>query len=370
MSRLEINDLVKRFDGVTALAGAGLTVPAGRLTAVLGPSGCGKTTLLKCVTGFERADGGEIRVGGQVLSGPGRHVPPHRRRVAIVPQEGALFPHLSVLGNVLYGLDRADRRTGRAEEMLALVGLDGYGHRMPHQLSGGQQQRVAVARALAPRPSLILLDEPFSALDAGLRTEVREDVRAALRAAGATAVIVTHDQVEALSLADEVAVMRGGTVLQSGPPTSVYHRPADAWVAGFVGEANLLPGTTRAGTAGTALGSIPLAEPPPGEGTPVTVLVRPEQIGLGPAPDGRAGVRATVTDLRFHGRDWRLTLHVEGRSGDPDGGTTVLATLPGTAHLAVGDTVDIHCTGPAHHWPASAPAHEDSVLDLVPGPPD
>src|SRR5690606_34028059 len=237
MSQLDLRGLTKRFGAVTALAGADLTVPAGTLTAVLGPSGCGKTTLLRCLAGFERLDDGEILVDGRVVAGPGKHTRPERRHVVTVPQEGALFPHLSVRDNVAFGLTRDERRSGRAEEVLGLVGLAGYGDRMPHHLSGGQQQRVAVARALAPRPSVILLDEPFSALDAGLRADLRRDVRAALRADKATGILVTHDQNEALSVADQVAVMRDGRVLQSGPAVEVYRRPVDPWVAAFVGEA-------------------------------------------------------------------------------------------------------------------------------------
>ncbi len=194
-------------------------------------------------------------------------MPPHRRRVGIVPQEGALFPHLSVFDNVAYGLDRTGRRDGRVEAVLALVGLEGLAGRMPHQLSGGQQQRVAVARALAPRPPVVLLDEPFSALDAALRADLRRDVRDALRADGATAVLVTHDQNEALSVADDVAVMRDGRIVQGGPPADVYRQPTDPWVAAFVGESVWLTATIEGTTAKTALGSIPSWESRAGPGS-------------------------------------------------------------------------------------------------------
>src|SRR5690606_34432698 len=224
---------------------------------------CGKTTLLRCIAGFERIDEGSIRLGDSVVAGPGVHQPPHRRRFAVVPQEGALFPHLSVAGNVGYGLDRAARDRGRVDEVLELVGLAGYGRRMPHELSGGQQQRVAVARALAPRPAMILLDEPFSALDAPLRAEPRRDVRPALHEDGATAILATHDQEEALSLADQVAVMRDGRVVQQGTPTSVYAAPADAWVGGFVGGAVLLPGSRSPAGVRTVLGDLALRGAPP-----------------------------------------------------------------------------------------------------------
>src|SRR5918995_5329936 len=259
MSTLTVRGVAKAFGRTQALAGVDLSVASGGFVAVLGPSGCGKTTLLRCIAGFERIDGGEVTIDGRLLAGGRVHMPPHRRRVAVVPQEGALFPHLCVGDNVAYGLDRMARRSGRVAEVLALVGLAGFEQRMPHELSGGQQQRVAVARALAPRPPLVLLDEPFSALDAGLRVELRRDVRAALRADGATAVLVTHDQGEALSMADEIAVMRAGRIVQGGSPTDVYRAPADLWVAGFIGEAVLVPAAMDGRCARTALGDLVVA---------------------------------------------------------------------------------------------------------------
>ena len=224
VSELVVRGLEKSFGSVRVLEELDLVVPAGRLAAVLGPSGCGKTTLLRIVAGFETADRGTVVLAGVQVAGPGVHLPPERRRVGVVPQEGALFPHLTVAGNVGFGLSRAQRRAGRIDELLGLVGLGGFGHRMPYEFSGGQQQRIALARALAPEPALVLLDEPFSALDTGLRAAVREDVRSALRAAGATAVLVTHDQEEALSMADLVAVMGVATSLRP-PPRASCMRP-------------------------------------------------------------------------------------------------------------------------------------------------
>ncbi|SCF39442.1 ABC transporter ATP-binding protein [Micromonospora mirobrigensis] len=343
MSEVGLTGVVKRYGAVTALAGVDLTVPAGALTAVLGPSGCGKTTLLRCLAGFERLDAGEIRVDGRTVAGGGRHVPAHRRRIAVVPQEGALFPHLSVAANVGYGLDRSARRGERVDEVLALVGLAGYGDRMPHQLSGGQQQRVAVARALAPRPSLVLLDEPFSALDAGLRAGLRHDIRAALRADGATGVLVTHDQGEALSVADRVVVLRTGRVVQAGTPSEVYREPADPWVAGFVGEAVLLPAVAEAGRAATPLGLLPIAGGVP-DG-PVTVLVRPEQVRV--VPGGSSGaVAATVLRHDFHGHDALVALRLAD-------GTRVTARVwdPGEP-VPVGVEVAVAVAGAARAWPA------------------
>jgi iron(III) transport system ATP-binding protein len=336
----------KSYGPVPALAGVDLDVPAGGLTAVLGPSGCGKTTLLRCVAGFTRLDAGEILVGDRRVAGPGVHAPPERRQVAVVPQEGALFPHLSVAGNVGYGLGRSARRSGRIEEVLALVGLAGCEDRMPYQLSGGQQQRVAVARALAPRPGLVLLDEPFSALDAGLRAEVRRDVREALRADRATAVLVTHDQGEALSVADRVAVMRAGRIVQSGTPAEVYRDPADAWVADFVGEAVLLPARIHDRVARTALGELSVHRGASGDGL---VLVRPEQVEVLPAPEGRA-VAATVARQDFFGHDALLALEL-------DDGTKVAARIFGAGSQApgIGQRVGLRVRGPVLAYPELDP---------------
>ncbi|MFG3000757.1 ABC transporter ATP-binding protein [Streptomyces sp. NPDC048340] len=314
MTDVQITGVSKSYGpGAPVLRGLDLTVPAGTLAALLGPSGCGKTTLLRIVAGFLRADAGTVTVGGRTLSGPGVHLPPEHRRIGIVPQEGALFPHLSVAHNVAFGLighARAERRS-RTEEMLELVGLGGYGKRMPHELSGGQQQRVALARALAPEPALVLLDEPFNALDSALRSGVRADVRTALRATGATALLVTHDQQEALSTADLVAVVRDGRVAQCDTPQELYRRPADPWVARFVGDAVLIPGTADHGTATTVLGRLPLAAPPVGR-SEGTVLLRPEQLQL---TETATAAQGTVTDVTFYGHDAMVTVSVDGLEG-------------------------------------------------------
>ncbi|MGW0312439.1 ABC transporter ATP-binding protein [Streptomyces flavidovirens] len=341
MNDLRITGVSKAYGpGSTVLDGLDLHVPSGALAAVLGPSGCGKTTLLRVIAGFLRADAGSVTVGGRTLTAPGVHLRPESRRVGIVPQEGALFPHLSVARNVAFGLtglDRAERR-GRTEHMLELVGLAGYGDRMPHELSGGQQQRVALARALAPEPALVLLDEPFNALDNALRAGVRADVRAALRATGATGVLVTHDQQEALSTADLVAVVRDGRVAQCATPQAVYRRPADTWVARFVGDAVLLPGTADNATAATALGRLPLAAPTEDrrEGT---VLLRPEQLRL--TEDSAATARGTVTDVAFFGHDAMVTVSVDGL-GDPVG-----IRVTGPVSVRPGERTGIHVTGDA-----------------------
>ncbi len=290
----------KAFGPVTALDGADLSVEVGTLTAVLGPSGCGKTTLLRAVAGFERLDEGTVSVGGRVVAGPGVHVPPERRRVGIVPQEQALFPHLTVAANVGFGLPRGPTRAARVDAMLELAGLPGLGGRMPHELSGGQQQRVALARALAPAPSVVLLDEPFANLDAALRVTIRTEVRRILRASGATAMFVTHDQEEALSTADTVAVMRAGRVVQVGTPDDVYRNPADLWVARFVGDANVLTGElVGEGKVSCALGVLECRGEAGADSGAVRVVVRPEQLRLTPSPV--AG--AELHDRQYFGHD-------------------------------------------------------------------
>ncbi|MER7482630.1 ABC transporter ATP-binding protein [Streptomyces sp. NPDC126510] len=343
MNALHIEGLTKSYGtGEPVLRGLELTVPPGALAAVLGPSGCGKTTLLRIIAGFLQADAGTVRLGDRLLGGPGVHLPPERRHIGIVPQEGALFPHLSVARNVAFGLtgtDRAERRR-RTEEMLQLVGLAGYGDRMPHELSGGQQQRIALARALAPRPQLVLLDEPFNALDNALRTGVRADVRAALRATGATAVLVTHDQQEALSTADLVAVVRDGQVAQCATPQDLYNRPADPWIADFVGDAVLLPGTVDTdGTALTALGPVRLATPPTGLHAG-TVLLRPEQLRLADV-DSRDAVKGTVTEICYYGHDAMVTVSVEGHD------TPIAIRVAGPLPVSPGEETGIRVVGEA-----------------------
>jgi iron(III) transport system ATP-binding protein len=337
MANLLVCGLTKSFGRTAALSCVDLTVQSGSLTAVLGPSGCGKTTLLRCVAGFESCDAGDIIIAGRSVA----TMPPHRRRVGIVPQEGALFPHLSVFDNVAYGLDRTGRRNGRVEAVLALVGLEGLAGRMPHQLSGGQQQRVAVARALAPRPPIVLLDEPFSALDAALRADLRRDVRDALRADGATAVLVTHDQNEALSMADDVAVMRDGRIVQGGPPADVYRQPTDPWVAAFVGESVWLTATIDGTTAKTALGSIPVVGEPGG----ARILLRPEQINVSESDiDHRPS--AVVVRQDFFGHDALLGLQLSD-------GTEITARTTGPTAPPVGTVVAVGVDGPARSFKTS-----------------
>jgi iron(III) transport system ATP-binding protein len=273
MTQLTMAGVHKAFGDHTVLTGLDLEVPAGSLTAILGPSGSGKTTLLRVLAGFERADCGTVTIGGCLVDSPGAHVPPERRRIGYVPQEGSLFPHLTVAANVGFGLRARQRRGPAIAELLEAVGLAGLGDRYPHQLSGGQQQRVALARALAIRPQVVLLDEPFGSLDAHLRASVRADVARLLAETHTTGVLVTHDQDEALSTADRVAVLRDGRIAQCAPPQELYDRPADADIARFIGDANLIEGMLDDGTVDTILGRLRVEPPVPAPPAPAQALV-------------------------------------------------------------------------------------------------
>jgi iron(III) transport system ATP-binding protein len=303
MKGLRSSGVAKAFGPQRVLRGVELAIPAGSFTAILGSSGSGKTTLLRIVAGFERPDEGVVRLGEDVVDDAGhRFVPSERRRIGYVPQEGALFPHLSVGRNVAFGLPRGPDRRRRVDELLELVGLSGYHRRYPHQLSGGQQQRVALARALAVGPEFVLLDEPFASLDAAMRSSVRADVHAVLRQAGTTSILVTHDQDEALSMADQVAVLRNGVIAQLDTPTALYGRPGDVELAQFLGESNLLEGEVHGGMASTALGRLSVAAGTGSlEGGLARILVRPEQIRLDESPNG--GVAATVQSYEYYGHD-------------------------------------------------------------------
>ncbi len=344
---ITVSGLRKGYGRHVVLDGVDLEVPGGSLTAVLGPSGSGKTTLLRILAGFQRPDAGRVELGGTTVEEAGRaHVPPERRRVGYVPQEGALFPHLSATGNVAFGLPRRERRGPRPAELLALVGLAGYGDRYPHQLSGGQQQRVALARALAVRPEIVLLDEPFSSLDAALRADVRQDVARVLAATGTTALLVTHDQDEALSLADQVAVLRDGRVAQCATPEALYRCPVDPAMAGFVGDANLLDGLVGDGRVTTLLGELALAGGPGalGRGERAIVLVRPEQVRLDDRPEA-PGTAARVEAVEYHGHDAVVTLQAAGPQE-----ARLLARVTGVPDVKVGSVLRASAVGPVVAW--------------------
>ena len=330
--------LTKRYGDVVAVDDVDLDVRRGEFLGVLGPSGCGKTTLLRLIAGFERPDAGGVEISGQAVAGPRRNLPPERRRIGMVFQESALFPHLDVAGNIGFGLPRRGRET-RVAELVALVGLAGLHGRMPHELSGGQQQRVALARALAPDPALIMLDEPFSSLDATLRSQLRGEVRDILRTAGATTLFVTHDQGEALEISDRVAVMRAGRIEQISTPDELYLRPINRFVAGFVGEANLLPGEVRHGEVQTIVGRFRAANGVLSDGTRAEVLLRPEQLHMLPvarlstAPRPEAVLR--IVRRVFHGSE----VHHVLRSST---GLELEAATPSSATLEIGTEVIAH----------------------------
>ncbi|MDE1181736.1 ABC transporter ATP-binding protein [Paraburkholderia sp.] len=316
MSELLISGLHKAFDGHPVLHGIDLSVERGTLLALLGPSGSGKTTLLRVLCGFERADDGTVEMSGRRVVADGLHVPAEQRRIGYVPQEGALFPHLSVADNIVFGLPRAQRKARhRVAELLELVGLPAaFASRAPQQLSGGQQQRVALARALAPSPELVMLDEPFSSLDAALRLETRQAVAAALSATGATAVLVTHDQSEALSMGHEVAVLWHGKLIQTATPETLYRRPVTRELASFVGEAVMLGGIVAGGRVKCELGELTLAAPV--DDGAVDVMVRPEQIVMlregDIAPVGGRFLEGIVHDVVFQGQDAGVDVRMMG----------------------------------------------------------
>jgi iron(III) transport system ATP-binding protein len=348
MSELRIRGLSKSFGTHTVLRDIDLTVRRGALLALLGPSGSGKTTLLRILCGFERAERGTVEIDGQCVVAPGTHVAPERRRIGYVPQEGALFPHLSIADNIAFGLPRAARRKHhRVAALLEMVGLPAdYAGRTPQQLSGGQQQRVALARALAPEPSFVILDEPFSSLDTSLRHETRTAVTAALDAAGATAVLVTHDQPEAMTLGDEVAVLWQGRIVQIAEPQALYRQPVTREIASFVGQAVMLDGLVRGGRIACALGELLLAAPL--VDGPAEVMLRPEQIAVGAADDA-LGHPARVEATTFGGQDADVFARLLDAPDAPD--ALVRARVPGHRCPAVGERVTLRVDGAAMAYP-------------------
>ncbi|MDF2050667.1 ABC transporter ATP-binding protein [Arthrobacter sp. Cr_A7] len=309
-----------------------LSVPAGELVTVIGPSGCGKSTTLRLAAGLERPDKGTIRVAGDVVADKRRFVEPERRRVGLVFQDYALFPHMTVAQNVEFGLDRLSRgeRKARAGEVLDLVRLAHFAGRYPHELSGGEQQRVALARALAPRPAVVLLDEPFSSLDESLRAQVRRDTVATLREAGTTGVLVTHDQTEALSVGTRVVVMRGGVIEQADTPEKVFEQPATRFVASFMGDADFLPAHVHRALLTCEIGVVSTVPGWANSEADVDVVLRPHEVALRPDPDSQARVSA----VEYHGA---FVLHYVRLAS----GRTVRSWQPHTVRHPVGTAVAV-----------------------------
>lgn len=354
MSSLELNAICKSFGALPAVDNVNLSVPEGSRTAIVGPSGSGKTTLLRMIAGFEFPDSGSIRLNGTTLVDGSTEIPAHQRLIGYVPQDGALFPHMTVAANIGFGLPgNAASKQHRIAELMEMVVLDPRMlPRWPHELSGGQQQRVALARALAQRPKLMLLDEPFSALDTGLRASMRKAVAQLLADAGVTTILVTHDQAEALSFANQLAVMRQGKLIQVGAPMDLYLRPRDEETALFLGDAVVIPALVEAGWATCELGRIPVGDNTHHGAT--QIMLRPEQIQLSSQlpsqerPDGCLGV---VTESDFGGNACMMTVKLKAASQSVNGQPTnrsLLVRCPSIHAPAVGNTVLISVAGCAH----------------------
>ena len=339
-AHLELDRIVQRYETHTVVDGVSFRIETGSIACLLGPSGCGKTTLLRCIAGFEPIAEGEIRVTGISVTRPDYRVPPEGRRIGMVFQDYALFPHLTVAANIAFGLTRRDPGNAqRVDELLATVGLAGQGEKYPHELSGGQQQRVALARALAPRPELILLDEPFSNLDVDLRERLSLEVRAILKQEGMTAILVTHDQHEAFAMADEIGVMADGKIQQWDTPYNLYHRPANRFIADFVGQGVFLPGVVIDGhrvdvELGRLESRLPLecmkgcAEC--GKGCRVEVLLRPDDI----IHDDQSPAQAEILHRAFRGAEFLYTLRLAS-------GAEILSLVPSHHNHAIGERIGI-----------------------------
>lgn len=343
MNALEVFDLKVLLGGKVVLDGLSLSLAPGQIAALLGPSGCGKTTLLRSIAGLIRPSEGQIRFGKQLVSFSSVHLPPHKRKIGYVPQEGALFPHLNITDNIAFGIDRTlftkDQIRQTTKEMLALTGMEGFGKRMPHQLSGGQQTRVALARALAIKPSIVLLDEPFSALDAELRSELRTDVINLLRSQNTTAILVTHDREEGLVSADVIALMREGTIVQSGSPEDVYSSPISPTIAISTGDALVLAASKLAdGTTEYILNPIKFAANLVSSGT---IVIRPEEIKLSKSISA-SSISGLITKIDYYGHDAMVTIDVADQH--------LQVRIPGPFEFNVGEKVALEHVGPVRFF--------------------
>ena len=340
---LQIHDLNKHFGQTHVLRDISLELHSGEILFLLGASGCGKTTLLRAIAGFEQPDNGEIYLKARLIFGANCNIPPQQRRLGYVVQEGVLFPHLNVYRNIAYGLGdgkgRSSEERQRIDEVMALTGICALADRFPHQLSGGQQQRVALARAIAPNPELILLDEPFSALDEHLRQQIRHDMLQALRQSGTSAIFVTHDRDEALRYADKIAVLQNGKILQIANPRTLYWSPQHLSTATFIGESIVLPATLNSpSTAHCQLGDIAVIDKSQGQQSGGTLLLRPEQFSLLKTPQNPTALfNAVVKNVEFKGKITAIRLEINGFDIELEEHHGI--------ELYVGDEVDVYLYG-------------------------
>ncbi|MHC8362050.1 ABC transporter ATP-binding protein [Pseudomonas sp. LS2P72] len=351
MNALELHSISKSYGAHQALESINLSVPTGSRTVIVGPSGSGKTTLLRMIAGFEFPDTGRLSLNGQTLVDNTHEVPAHQRLIGYVPQDGALFPHMTVAANIGFGLSiKGGAKQQRVAELMDSVALDAnMANRWPHELSGGQQQRVALARALAQQPRLMLLDEPFSALDTGLRGAMRKMVARLLTDAGVTTILVTHDQSEALSFADQLAVMRDGRLVQSGHPLDLYRYPEDEQTAVFLGDAVVLPARIEAGWAHCELGRIPVNNHRNNKSA--QIMLRPEQlqlVSIQPSPTKATGCRAVVTERDFSGNTCTLTVELESLVSGKQPGRSLMVRSSGLYAPPAGSAVHVSTIGHAH----------------------
>ncbi|MDI3358005.1 ABC transporter ATP-binding protein [Pseudomonas sp. UYIF39] len=351
MNALELHSISKSYGSHQALENINLSVPTGSRTVIVGPSGSGKTTLLRMIAGFEFPDAGRLSLNGQTLVDDTHEVPAHQRLIGYVPQDGALFPHMTVAANIGFGLSiKGSAKQERIAELMDSVALNAnMANRWPHELSGGQQQRVALARALAQQPRLMLLDEPFSALDTGLRGAMRKMVARLLTEAGVTTILVTHDQSEALSFADQLAVMRDGRLVQSGHPLDLYRYPEDEQTALFLGDAVVMPARIEAGWAHCDLGRIPVNNHRNNKSA--QIMLRPEQlqlVSIQPSPTEAAGCRAVVTERDFSGNTCTLTVELEALASGQQPGRTLMVRSSGLYAPPAGSAVHVSTIGHAH----------------------
>jgi iron(III) transport system ATP-binding protein len=351
MNALELHSISKSYGSHQALENINLSVPTGSRTVIVGPSGSGKTTLLRMIAGFEFPDTGRLSLNGQTLVDDTHEVPAHQRLIGYVPQDGALFPHMTVAANIGFGLSiKGSAKQERIAELMDSVALNSnMANRWPHELSGGQQQRVALARALAQQPRLMLLDEPFSALDTGLRGAMRKMVARLLTEAGVTTILVTHDQSEARSIAAQLAVMRDGRLVQSGHPLDLYRYPEDEQTALFLGDAVVMPARIEAGWAHCDLGRIPVNNHRNNKSA--QIMLRPEQlqlVSIQPSPTEAAGCRAVVTERDFSGNTCTLTVELEALASGQQPGRTLMVRSSGLYAPPAGSAVHVSTIGHAH----------------------